>query len=195
MIISKVAHRIILSLFMVCLLFFFVSPVSAQPMLPHAFYGSVTIGGQPAPLGTLVEARGDNIIPDTDPDDDGPFEGNPICTTVVGKYGSDDPSQNMFYVQGTEELHNGETIEFYINGVKADQIFENPGFQSGGLTELNLTVASAPPVTCPPTLDGGGGLSGGAVAGIAVGALLLGALVVWLIMRRQKGSDNASPSP
>jgi hypothetical protein len=30
------------------------------------------------------------------------------------------------------------------------------------------------------------------VAGIAVGALFVGALIVWLIMRRQKGSDNAS---
>ena len=29
------------------------------PPLPHAFRGAVTVGGQPAPVGTKIEAQGD----------------------------------------------------------------------------------------------------------------------------------------
>lgn len=53
------------------------------PPLPHAFYCNVTINNAPAPVGTIVEARGERVrigIP-----------GNPIETTELGKYGSPDP--------------------------------------------------------------------------------------------------------
>jgi hypothetical protein len=118
--------------------------VSAQPLFPNAFYGEVTIGGVPAPVGTLIEARGEHIVTPP-PDPVTGLTGNPVWTTEVGKYGGGD---NPLVVQGTEDLINGETIEFYINNVKAGQTAE---FQSGEVTQLELTVASAPPVTPTPS--------------------------------------------
>ena len=48
------------------------------PPFPQAFYGDATIRSQPAPVGTVVEARGVNVkLTST----------NPITTTVAGKYG------------------------------------------------------------------------------------------------------------
>ena len=203
MIISKVVYRIILSLFMVSLLLYGVSTVYAQPMaFPHQFYGDVTIGGEAAPLGTVVSAKVDGI------------ESGYVTTWELGKYGWGLPGapdydyQANLLVQG-EHIGNGDLIEFYVNGVKADQ---TSTFQSDTKTSLDLTAASMPTLTPTPSPtptptvtptptptptitpppDGGGGLSGGAVAGIAVGALFVGALIVWLIMRRQKGSGSAS---
>jgi hypothetical protein len=204
MIISKVAYRIILSLFMVCMLLYGVSTVYAQPMaFPHQFYGDVTIGGEAAPLDTVVSAKVNGI------------ESGNVTTWEQGKYGWGRPGapdydyQTNLLVQG-EDIGNGDLIEFYVNGVKVDQ---TSSFQSDAKTSLALTAASVPTITptpsptptvtptptptatATPPPDGSGGLSGGAVAGIAVGALFVGALIVWLIMRRQKGSGNASPAP
>jgi len=110
----------------------------------QVFYGDVTIGGEPAPVGTLIEARGEHIITGlVDPETELPF--NPVWTIEVGKYGG---FYNPLYVQGTEELMNGDTIEFYINDVKADQTAE---FQGGQVTQLDLTVAYAPPITPTPS--------------------------------------------
>ena len=56
--------------------------VSAQdqpPPVPHAFFGSVQVNGQPAPVGASVEARGENVLIDN--------QGNPFIVTVVGQYG------------------------------------------------------------------------------------------------------------
>jgi len=38
-----------------------VTPCWAQPPMPHAFYGSVTINGTPAANGAVVEARGEGV--------------------------------------------------------------------------------------------------------------------------------------
>jgi hypothetical protein len=140
-------RRIILGLCLAFLLLCFTSPVSAQPipLLPHAFYGNVTIGGEQAPVGTLIEARGEHIV-SPPPDPVTGLTGNPVWTTEVGKYGGGD---NPLAVQGTEELMDGETVEFYINNVKADQ---NAEFHSGETTQLDLSVDWAPPVTPTPTV-------------------------------------------
>ena len=205
MIISKIAYKIIISLFMVCMLLYGVSTVYALPIaLPHQFYGEVTIGGEAAPLGTVVSAKVNGV------------ESGNVTTWEQGKYGwgpvnnPDEEYQSNLFVQG-EHISTNDTIEFFVNGVKADQ---TSNFQSDVRTSLDLTAASAPTITptasptpteaptvtptptptptTTPVPDGGGGLSGGAVAGIAVGALFVGALIVWLIMRRQKGSGTAS---
>ena len=215
MISSNVKCKIMLSLCLVCLLLFLVSPVYAQPLLPHAFYGDVTIGGQPAPLGTVVSAKVDDV------------ESGSVTTWEVGKYGwgtglPPEESKANLLVQG-EHISNGDTIDFFINNVKADQTTE---FHSGYVTQLFLTVDSAPPITptpsptptttptvtptvtptgtptatptgtptatptptAPPTptpTPGGGGFSGGELAGIVVGSLIAGALVMWLVQRRR----------
>jgi hypothetical protein len=106
------------------------------PAFPQAFYGTVFVNGQPAPLGASIEARGTNVkngIP-----------GNPITTTEAGKYGGPTAFDLKLVVQGN--LTDGSAIEFYINGVKAECAV--PGgswqssypFQSVATTELNLRL-------------------------------------------------------
>jgi len=117
---------------LVCLLLLVSTPVFAQPpALPHMFYGSLSIGGQSAPVGTVVEARGTDVTTE--------IPGNPVSTTVVGQYGS--ASEPRLYVQGPN-IENGDIIEFYVNGAKANETHQ---FQSSAITELNLTIVSAPP--------------------------------------------------
>jgi hypothetical protein len=218
MIISKVAYRIILSLFMVCMLLYGVSTVYAQPMaFPHQFYGDVTIGGEAAPVDTLVSTKTYAYVHDEVKEiwEWKWIESGNVTTWEQGKYGWGRPGapdydyQTNLLVQG-EDIGNGDSIEFYVNGVKVDQ---TSSFQSDTKTSLDLTAASVPTITptpsptptvtptptptstATPPPDGSGGLSGGAVAGIAVGALFVGALIVWLIMRRQKGPGTSSPTP
>ena len=107
------------------------------PAPPQAFYGTVEISGQPARIGTIVEARGTNVKIG--------MAGNPITTTLVGQYGSKDLSYPKLTVGG-DLLVDGNPIEFYINGFKAECAV--PGgpwqssfpFQSQAITELNLKV-------------------------------------------------------
>jgi len=194
------------------------APVSADiPLIPHAFYGDVTIGGEAAPKFTVVSAMVNGV------------ESGSVTTWEVGRYGwglgAPEEGKDNLLVQG-EHISSGDEIEFYINGVKADQLST---FQSGVWTELDLTVAYAPPVTptpsptptatptatptvtptgtptvtptATPTLTptatptppvDGGGFGPGAIAGIVVGALIAGALITWLIMRRR---GKAEPLP
>ena len=179
----------------IALLFFILTlaaPVSAQPIaFPHRFYGDVTIGGEAAPLGTVVSAKVNGV------------ESGNVTTWERGKYGWGYPGvpeydyQYYLLVQG-DHISTNDTIEFFVNGVKADQ---TSTFQSYAKTSLDLTAASVPVLTPTPTVtptptptptptttpppDGGGGLSGGAVAGIVVASLIAGALIAWLIMRRR----------
>ena len=61
------------------------------PPFPQAFYGDVTIRNAPAPVGTVVEARGVNVkLTST----------NPITTTVTGQYGGPRLSEVKLGVQG-----------------------------------------------------------------------------------------------
>lgn len=76
----------------VFLLMLCTAPVYAQgiPALPHAFYGSVTINGSPAPTGTKVEAKGSGVITG--------IQDNPTITTVSGIYGTSNPFQHRLIV-------------------------------------------------------------------------------------------------
>ena len=58
------------------------APAVAQPPpIPHSFYGAVEmeINGEPAPVGTQVEARGTGVLTGV--------SGNPITVTQAGQYG------------------------------------------------------------------------------------------------------------
>ena len=108
--------------------------VWAYPPLPHAFYGTVTIGGAPAPIGTLISAQVGGV-------DCGNY-----TTSVVGQYGH--PAElDYLVVQG--DIETGATIDFYIDGIKADQtyLFE----VGGGPTDLDLT--SPTPTPSPPAAE------------------------------------------
>ena len=113
------------------------TPVYATPALPHAFYGSVTINGSPAPIGTSVEARGNGVRTG--------IEGNPITVAETGKYGGPDGLDPKLVVQG-ELLLEEATITFYVNGVSTGETYP---FASGEITPLDL---SAPAPEGPPAL-------------------------------------------
>jgi len=120
------------------LLALFATPVYAQsiPSLPHAFYGAVTVNGSPAPVGTTVEARGEGVQTGVN--------NNPVVTTVEGEYGSSNPLEPKLIVQGN--VAEGTILNFYVNGVRADQTAE---WHSGEVTQLDVTatVEGPPPET------------------------------------------------
>ena len=105
------------------------------PPPPQAFYGSVEVNGQPAPVGAQIEARGAGVKTGVV---------NPLVTTVAGRYGGRPLAEPKLGVQGS--IEEGALIEFYVNGVKAE--CAEPGgpwqgsypFASGTVTELNLRV-------------------------------------------------------
>jgi len=103
-------------------------PVSAEP-LPHAFHGTLMIGGSPAPIGTEVTAF-------VDTDDDGVVDviGGSITTGTIGYYGDPD----RLVVKG--DFVTGALIEFYVNGAQAN---ESADFRSGRVERLDLTVPGA----------------------------------------------------
>jgi hypothetical protein len=108
------------------------APVAAQaPPIPHAFYGTVEINGDPAPIGTTVEARGEGVVIG---------EGNPITVTEAGKYGGPNPSEPKLVVQG--DIDEGTTLTFYVDGEAAEQTAE---WHSMGITELDLSVTISIP--------------------------------------------------
>ncbi|MCL0092977.1 Ig-like domain-containing protein [Dehalococcoidia bacterium] len=107
---------------------FLATPVVASvPPLPHTFWGYLTINGEPAPVGTTVEARVQGGLVG--------IPGNPLTTTQVGKYGGPGPFDPKLIVQG--DIEPGAIIEFYVNGFRADQTYE---FTPGGITRLDLSV-------------------------------------------------------
>ena len=109
------------------------TPAYAQPALPHAFYGSVTIDGSPAPAGTEVEARGSGVTTG--------ITDNPTITTAVGIYGTSSPFEHRLIVQGN--IEEGATITFYVNGYSTGQTAE---WHSGETTPLNLTMTIPAPL-------------------------------------------------
>lgn len=112
-----------------------------SPVLPQVFYGSLTIDGQPAPAGTIVEARGAGV--------DTGIEYNPINTSETGLYGSSNPLGEKLLVQG--DIVEGSLIKFYINGSAADQ---TALFQSGGVTRLDLNLSTTSIVQIAVVLQG-----------------------------------------
>ncbi|MCL0048337.1 hypothetical protein M1N20_02675, partial [Dehalococcoidia bacterium] len=101
--------------------------LASVPPLPHTFWGYLTINGEPAPVGTTVEARVQGGLVG--------IPGNPLITTQVGKYGGPGAFDPKLVVQG--DIETGAIIEFYVNGFKADQTYE---FTPGGITRLDLSV-------------------------------------------------------
>lgn len=98
------------------------------PKLPHAFYGSVTINGAPAPDGTEVSATvniGEIIATQ-----------NPV-TTVGGNYGVASP---YLLVQGYD-IPDEATITFYVDGVEVEGS-TNTFVAGGGPTRQNLDLVS-----------------------------------------------------
>nr|WP_303715721.1 hypothetical protein [Methanoculleus marisnigri] len=99
----------------------------ATPVLPHEFYGGVTIAGSPAPAGTVITTT------------IGGTECGSVQTVDAGRYG--DPDRRLvgrLDVMATAD-QEGATITFYVNGVAAH---ETATFASGATTALDLTAAA-----------------------------------------------------
>ena len=99
------------------------------PLPPHRFFGTLTIGGQPAPAGTVIRA----FI--------GMTECGSATTTAAGRYQIDVPS-----TAGAAGCASG-TVTFRVDDRAAPQTAD---VRSGGFQELNLTIAGAAPPPPPP---------------------------------------------
>jgi hypothetical protein len=105
------------------------------PTLPHAFYGTLTIAGSPAAVGTVVTAEVNEV------------ECGSITTTVAGQYGGSGAFDEKLTVTG--EIETGATISFFVNGVDTEQDYN---FSPGDVTELDLTSEPPGEDTTPPSV-------------------------------------------
>jgi hypothetical protein len=144
------------------------SAQSSLPTLPHAFYGALKINGEPAPIGTEVEAKGAGVITG--------IESNPIVTTEVGHYGSREPLQPKLIVQG--ETGEGTVLSFYIDGLDTGQTYT---WQSGEVTELDLEVNTK---TLPEEQNFSWLSSWLVLGGAAAGILIVLSILFLLVKRR-----------
>jgi hypothetical protein len=117
-----------------CLIAGGVMPTYADepPPMPHQFYGTVSLDGNPVQQGTLVEAFVDDVKQaETTVDGQGRYGYNPI-----------------FRVSGTA----GATVTFHIGGVEAD---EDATWESGKVQALDLTIheGGQPPVQYELTIS------------------------------------------
>ena len=102
--------RLFLGLVLVATCTVTIAYAQQPPPLPQAFFGSVEVNGQLAPVGAQIEARGTGVKTG--------ILGNPLVTTVAGRYGGPTFSEPKLGVQGS--IEDGALIEFYIDGVKAE---------------------------------------------------------------------------
>ena len=115
--------RLALCGFLVLALLLWAAPVLAVPPIPHAFYGTVTINGTDAPIGTVVGAK-------INGEDAGSY-----TTTVVGQYGS--LAERDYLAVGNANAKDGDTITFHVRGIITDTATFGVG---GGPTEKNLAL-------------------------------------------------------
>ncbi len=100
----------------------------APDIPPAAYWGTVTIDGQPAPVGTEVVAKIDGA------------ERGRITVEEAGKYGSPGPLRKKLAVAGTA-ADEGKTVVFEVGRVRAN---ETVIFCLGEVKEVNLTVSGPP---------------------------------------------------
>jgi len=141
--------------------------VSAQMGQGNQFWGDVEVNGVPAPDDVFIEAyiNGEFIV---------------AKTTLNGQYGID---PNVFIVsESLGDYFVGETIEFFVGGIKAAEAIFESAAEFPIIKELNLSVTGDVGVcgdsycgsgescsscssdcgSCPPPPDtGGGDTSGG----------------------------------
>ena len=106
--------------------------MSTPPPFPVAFYGNVTINGQPAPVGTEVKAAGQGVTVNI------PGCGNPLITIVAGQYGTLDPLGAKLLVQGN--IPENTVISFYVNGILTDKTFNYSSSGAGAIQKLDLSI-------------------------------------------------------
>jgi hypothetical protein len=106
----------ILLLFPILLTAIVVSAQAGPPLLPLILSGNVTINGEPAPAGTLVEAKADDIE-----------RAEYLVTQEEGKY--------LLTIPGASGDTN-RTVEIFVNRVKAAEVL----WKSGDVLERDLAI-------------------------------------------------------
>ncbi len=129
---TQISKIIFFSIF----IFALVSSVSAYPPIPAEFYGTITINGASAPIGTIITALIDGV------------EVGTFTTTSIGGYGGAGNFKNRLIVQG-KETDLGKTIVFRINSVSAG---ETATFNTGVSQQRDLTIVTgtSPGQNTPP---------------------------------------------
>jgi hypothetical protein len=94
---------------------------AAQATPPHRFFGTLTVNGQPAPVGTTVSVSF------------GGQQCGSASTTQAGRYVIDVLSAT----QQSGCFRGGETVSFTVGSATAR---ETSSFRTGGFEELNLTA-------------------------------------------------------
>lgn len=126
--ISVKLRVILLTIFFLCA----TSIVSALPMVPAEYYGTVYIDGSPAPAGTNITSVIENQVTDF------------FVTTVPGVFGGTGPMDPRLSVTGTAD---GQKISFTINGILANQ---TAVFHSGTTGQIALSLGVTSVVTPVP---------------------------------------------
>lgn len=124
-------------------IFSFSAPVYAVPVPPVCFSGTVTAGGVPVPDGTTVTAEIDGIQYAENITADGKYGVKPLF-----KIPTDDADTLK-----KEGWADGDQLDFYVNGVKADQtvVFENNEFESAHMPPYTLDLTVSYLATPTPT--------------------------------------------
>jgi hypothetical protein len=115
-------------------------PPTGGPQLPEAYYGTISIHGTPAPVGTVITAKIDGQVKGT------------FTTTQEGIYGGPDTFDPKLIVAG-DEYDVGQTVTFWINGVQAEQ---SDNYDWGTNTNLDLTFTAGAVVDISTVLQGDG---------------------------------------
>ena len=115
---------------------FFTGAITVQatdiPTLPALCYGELKINGNPAPSGTLVVAKVDNV------------ERGSFVSTREGWYGGPGGLESKMTVSGSGLT--GKMVKFYLSGVYGDKTFNNVYageelyWGSGEVKQINLAV-------------------------------------------------------
>lgn len=107
------------------------------PSLPHQFFGAAKYSNEVAVSnGMKVEAKINGIV-----------AGDSI--TANGNYGY---NPNLLFITDNQGTNAGKTVEFYIDGVKAN---EAAIFANGNSSQLNLTIPTPAPVAEASSGSGG----------------------------------------
>jgi len=97
------------------------------PDIPEAFWGTVTVNGEPAPVGTVVEAVGPGVRRG--------LEGNPVTVETPGIYAEAYFLLPHLIVQGDWE--ENVSLTFMVNQLPAN---ETAVWEAGESMNLDLTV-------------------------------------------------------
>jgi PKD repeat protein len=130
------------ALTMLCLC---ISVVSAVPPLPSEYHGAVTIDGAPAPKNTVIHA----VI-------GGEVKGE-LVVSNAGTYGGTGTFDPRLVISGDEE-DMGQTVQFTVNGVTANQTMTFTGGEAGSLdlSAAGGVRAIAPSASIPTDRNGDG---------------------------------------